>query len=313
MKSSFSSLTVPAKLLILLFFILSSFLLTVLISFVLAIPIFGVNLFTNPEVLHLYTDPDYISLHKFLQISQAIGIFILPSILAAYTFRTPGASFFHSGRKVHIYSLVVSGLVFILAMPLIGNLIEYNQQIQLPDFMRGIENWMIKQEESRKALTEAFLNSTELKQFLLNLLLFGIVASIGEEMMFRGVVQRLFTDWAKNVHWGVIISALLFSTFHFQFYGFIPRFLMGLYLGYIMLWAGSIWIPIFAHFINNAVSVILYYLYHRNILENDPEQFGTFNNIWVIWLSVFLSVTAFVSIYKLEIRRPVGKINIKGK
>ena len=84
----------------------------------------------------------------------------------------------------------------------------------------------------------------------------AILPAIGEELLFRGVFQRLLTEWTRNIHWGIILAALLFSFFHFEFYGFLPRFLLGVFFGYLFVWTSSIWVPILAHFTNNFIIVV---------------------------------------------------------
>lgn len=84
----------------------------------------------------------------------------------------------------------------------------------------------------------------------------ALCPAITEEFFFRGALQRLIGKWNPNPHFVIWSAAILFSAFHLQFYGFIPRMLLGAYLGYLLLWTRSIWIPVFAHFINNATAVI---------------------------------------------------------
>jgi membrane protease YdiL (CAAX protease family) len=96
---------------------------------------------------------------------------------------------------------------------------------------------------------------------MLNILLVGFVASIGEELLFRGIIQRFFARYSNNFHLAIWATALLFSLTHFQPEGFIPRFLMGALLGYFFVWTGSLWASILAHFCFNSMQVLIFYFF----------------------------------------------------
>jgi hypothetical protein len=123
-----------------------------------------------------------------------------------------------------------------------------------------------------------------------NLVLVAIIPAIGEELVFRGVLQKLFGEWTKNKFMGIWISAILFSAMHLQFYGFIPRMLLGALLGYSLLWTGSIWIPILGHFVNNAFAVLLTYLEQRGKISSSIETLGTSSDTRQVVLVSFVLV-----------------------
>src|SRR5690606_2422366 len=116
--------------------------------------------------------------------------------------------------------------------------------------------WMKVQELQMEKITEKILQVTSFSGLLLNLLVIAIIPAIGEELLFRGCLQPVFHRWTKNIHIAIWITAIIFSAIHVQFYGFIPRMLMGAVFGYMLYWGRSIWLPIIAHFINNATAVI---------------------------------------------------------
>jgi membrane protease YdiL (CAAX protease family) len=125
-----------------------------------------------------------------------------------------------------------------------------------------------------------------------NLLMIAILPAIGEELLFRGVLLRLFREWTKNVHVAIIITALLFSFIHFQFYGFLPRFLMGVLFGYLVYWSGSLWVSVIAHFVNNGTAVIVAWLGARYFPNLDFNTFGSTHNPWILVASG--TITALV-------------------
>ena len=131
-----------------------------------------------------------------------------------------------------------------------------NQQMELPSFMEGIEHWMRTREDEAERLTLLLLSEKGIGALLANLLVVALTAGITEEFLFRGAFQRILERWTSNPHWVIWIAACLFSAFHMQFYGFLPRMLLGVYFGYLLYWSRNIWIPVFAHFTNNAFAVI---------------------------------------------------------
>jgi len=115
----------------------------------------------------------------------------------------------------------------------------------------------------------------------------GVLAAVGEELIFRGLFQKLLTGMLKNPHMAILVTAILFSAFHFQFFSFLPRFVLGLILGYLMYLGRSIWFPIIAHFVNNAMGVIYYYFNSKGSTDDMLEEIGT---------STMLPMTALISL-----------------
>jgi membrane protease YdiL (CAAX protease family) len=135
----------------------------------------------------------------------------------------------------------------------------------------------------------------------------AFLPSIGEELLFRGVIQRIFTNWTRNYHWGIWISALLFSALHMQFYGFIPRMFLGVLFGYLLVWSGSMWLPIIAHFINNAVAVVAMYLIDKELLSPEIEEIGTTSDSYYMAAVSLLLIVVFM----LMIKRQNSEVNPK--
>ena len=115
---------------------------------------------------------------------------------------------------------------------------------------------MKAQEALAEQLTNLLLSGDGLMNLLANLLVVAVMAGITEEFLFRGALQRIIGKWTSNHHIVIWTAAIIFSAFHMQFYGFLPRVLLGAYFGYLLYWSRNIWIPVFAHFVNNAFAVI---------------------------------------------------------
>jgi len=205
---------------------------------------------------------------KLLQIFQSIGLFIIPGFVMMYFFTDNSPNVFKTNRKIFIFFFGFGVLVLFISMPGINFIYELNKNFAFPDSMQGLAQTLKDQEQELENLTKLFLKTDSVEGLLVNLLMIGIIPAIGEEFFFRGAIQRLFQDWFKNSHTAILVSAVIFSAFHLQFYGFFPRIVLGIMLGYSFLYSGTIWIPVVLHFINNSMIVLVYYIFPENISEN---------------------------------------------
>lgn len=211
----------------------------------------------------------------------AICVFLIPALLCAAIFHKSPRSYFKLNTAIDLKFVLLASALIILIQPAINVISIWNQQLVLPEFMAGVEASMKAAEKAAEAMTlKLILSDNSVSSLLANLLVIAVFAAIVEEFFFRGVIQQLFQKITQNAHLGIWISAIIFSAIHMQFYGFVPRVLLGALLGYLFLWSGSLWIPIIVHFVNNALTVILFRSYHSNPIY---EKIGT-NETW--WLSV---------------------------
>ncbi len=257
------------------FVIVISFLFFLLISMLAAIPIFGIDSLLDIPTLHDATRPENIRILKYLQVVQSTGLFIVPPFVLAWLFHGKIAAYLNMDKKPDISSLFLVAAMIIIALPFINFIGEWNMQMQFPEWLSGMERWMKNAEENAAELTEAFLKVETTGGMIFNLFMIAFLPAIGEELLFRGVIQRIFTRWTRSYHGGIWISAILFSALHIQFYGFIPRMLLGVLFGYLLVWSGSIWLPVTAHFINNGFAVIALFLVDKNVLNPRVEDIGS--------------------------------------
>ena len=245
-------------------------------------------------------DPSTIAPYKTLQIINAICAFILPCILYLFMVSNEKLKYIglQSWRSKFSFPLVLI-LVFV-ALPAINWLSEMNQIMVFPDFLSDLEQWFRHYEKEAQVMTEAFLATKTVSGYLLNLFMVGVLAAVGEELMFRGIIQRIMGDMWKNKHTAIWVTAFLFSAMHMQFYGFIPRLLLGAMLGYLLLWSGSLWLPILAHFINNATAVTLSYLSNIGVLPEGSEDIGGLENILLSMGSIVVTLGILYLVRKFE-------------
>lgn len=237
---------------------------------------------------------------KFYQIVNQIGMFIVPAMLFAFLVSNNTFSYLTLNKPPKLISVLIGGLVIYAVLPFNGWVQEINTSITLPEFLSGVEEWMKMKEEQAKVLTEAFLVADTIPGLMVNLIIIAVIPALGEELIFRGILIRLFNDLVKNIHIAVVMSAIVFSSIHLQFYGFFPRFILGLLLGYMFVYTRNLWVPIFVHFINNASSVIIYYLHENGYINIPMEDFGTTQNVVYIIGSFLISIWLMIIIYQKE-------------
>ena len=235
------------------------------------------------ELLRVMSDinsPQGVGIMRIMQIVQSFILFIIPAFIIAWVFSAQKSAYL-SLRKVPLKIILAGGFILLLAGPFINLSASLNESIKLPEFLKSLEDWMRFKEDAAKGIIEKFLMDGRYYMLLYNIFLIAILPAIGEELIFRGVLQNIFVRWTGSIHAGILITGLLFSFIHFQFYGFFPRALLGILFGYLLYWSGSIWVPVFAHFTNNAMSVILYFFIARNQIDMSDAEFGAGQGEWV--------------------------------
>ncbi len=300
-RGSFTDTHPFGKILLSAIIILSCFLLFSLIGTIAAVIVFDIDLFRLSQVTNNLSDPVSIRLLKFLQVVQSMGLFIVPPFLIGFFLHSGTREFLSLGRTPLLTGLLLSAAVMISAVPMINFLGKLNSGIHLPDLLQGVEDWMRRMEEQAESITDSFLQFRAPGDLWINLFVIAVLPGIGEELLFRGVIQRLFSEWTRSVHWGILITAVLFSMSHVQFFGFIPRLLMGVLFGYMLVWSGSLWYPVIAHFTNNALAVVYYYLAAEGRVGRELEEVGaTPDKFYLVAVSLIMSGLLLYVLYKRE-------------
>ena len=221
---------------------------------------------------------------KWLQLLQSVATFLLPALAGAYLWSSTPMQWLHLDSKPSWQEALAAVVVMLLAIPGINLLSAWNQQMVLPEWMSGIEQWMRMQEDAAAQLTEQFLRVDTVGGLLVNIGLMALLPAVGEELTFRGVVQGMFT---RNRHVAIWATAAIFSFVHMQFYGFLPRMLLGAMFGYMLWWTGSLWVPMLMHFVNNCAAVVVAYLAYNHLEEGRAEMLDTIGTEDTILLGVF--------------------------
>lgn len=195
-----------------------------------------------------------------MTVIQNVGIFIIPAFITA--------RIFNNGRTLKTLHLNVAPkwshigmmlLLYVASIPMMNVLVAWNEDMRLPEAMSGIERWLRMREDAAALATEQMLDISTVGQLIVAIFSVGILTGMGEELIFRGSLQRLMTERGVSIHLSIWVTAFIFSAIHLQFYGFVPRLLLGAYFGYLAIWSGSLWLPIMAHALNNSIAVAAYY------------------------------------------------------
>jgi len=250
--------------------------------FLLLFIVGGVTIFTSLALIAGKMSGFEVGTREYFYIVQTIsafGTFLVPALLFGYC---TSKEWFSYSDADQVVSPPMVGYVVVLSLfilPVIAFLGYVNEQIILPDFMHNIEVWMQRMEQESKALMQVLTANSNFLILAVNIGVMALLPALFEEFLFRGTIQQFFFKWFANKPVAIIVTAFIFSAIHLQFYGFLPRFLLGIYLGYLFVWSNSLWLPIIAHFMHNTNSLIFdYSAQQRGIdLESlDPSQLTGF-------------------------------------
>lgn len=158
--------------------------------------------------------------------------------------------------------LLVVAVLIIVTLPFMSTIIAWNAGTHFPAALHDFEVWARASEDRAAVLTKFLTNFNSPARFWVGVLVIGLVPAVAEELVFRGVIQKNLVRWFSP-HVGVWLGAAIFSAIHMQFFGFVPRFVLGLVLGYLYLWSGNILVSMAAHFTQNAFQLVILYLAQR--------------------------------------------------
>jgi hypothetical protein len=239
---------------------------------------------------------------KRMQLIQSLVLFVGSPLLLAFLWSEKPLIYLQlkTTNKPSLYVLVA--FTMIAAIPFINLLTELNRQISLPEILAPIENWMRATELQLEEITLKMLNVNTISDLIFNLFLISVMAGLGEELFFRGILQKIFGEW-RNTVLAIWLAAFIFSAIHLQFYGFFPRMLLGAFFGYLLFWSGNLWLPILAHTINNGLGVLFYYLKFNGVQVPDLDTIGTGNTLYLSAISFVVTVFCILKIRKTLVSR----------
>lgn len=213
-----------------------------------------------------------------------------------------------SSQPVPVPAIFIFVFVLQIAfLPFNSYLASMNEYFPLPHRLSRLESVLKEMERSAQQITEFLAKTDTLPQLFMNILVIGVIAGIGEELIFRGIILRKMLKKLNNVHQAVWYSAILFSAIHFQFYGFLPRVMLGALFGYLYVWTGNIRIPIAAHIFNNTLAVILFHLIHKGVVSPELEKMDSIPLPWVVASTVVFIVLLY-TFYHQQRKKTPGRL-----
>ena len=224
-----------------------------------------------------------------------LSTFLLPVlVLLSLLYYNKWTSIVKLTTPTNIGLLILGVFWLLLSYPFIEWLYTVNKAIPLPQ-------WMNTMEDSTNEIVINLLGTPDIGLLFLNLLVMAILPALGEELVFRGVVQPNLIKMVSNYHIAIWITAFIFSAIHMQFQGFLPRMVLGALLGYLSFWSKNLWFPIIAHFFNNAIQVVAFFIVKKNNIEidlNNNFEFPIY--ILIISLILFLGIGWYFYRYFLQ-------------
>jgi membrane protease YdiL (CAAX protease family) len=292
MKGLLKAKSPGMQFLILISFALASFFIIGLIGTVILSQVSGMSLDTMSDPSKWdYNSTTLITVIRGMQVIQFISLFLIPTFLCAWLFSTNSKKYLGLQMPSNLGYFLVGVGVMLLAIPAVNFLGEINRQVQFP---AGIANWMKEQEAEAAKTIKALLSKHTIKDLLLNIITVAGLAAVGEELLFRGIAQRLLIKMFKNPWAGIIVAAFLFSAMHIQFYGFVPRFVLGILLGVIYWYSGSLWTAMLAHFMYDAVLIIVVYFNPASLNDENTLNLSNVALIAVVSLTLVVSLVLWM-------------------
>ena len=259
--------------------------------------LFDIGNIKNINLAEKLNNEKFIDLLKSIQIVNAIGTFIIPTVIFYHLRGENLKKGIKMNNNIKFYDILNLFLLSIIMIPIANAFGYLNSKIILPDFLYFIENI----ENQTILLTEKFLEMKSLLDLIQMIFIIGITASICEEFLFRGVIQNLLIEKLNSVHYSVLISALIFSIFHLQFSAILPRFILGIIIGYVYLNYKNLIHPILLHFSYNSTLVILSFLGQKEFFSNNIEEIGTETN-YSILIFIVISLMILYQNYRKVIK-----------
>lgn len=202
----------------------------------------------------------------------SLGAFLLVPLLFIYrNLNLNSRTFFTYPSQVY-QPIVMTVFIMFSFMVVNSVFIDWNRNLEFPEFLNWFEQYAISKEGELELLTRYITSFQNPGQFLLGLIIIAVLPAIGEELLFRGLIQNLFASALKNYHLAIWIAAVIFGAMHMQFYGLVPRILLGALFGYLYFWSGHLSIAMLAHFINNGFTLALLYIGQIGWIEYDPAS-----------------------------------------
>ncbi|MEQ9285484.1 MAG: type II CAAX endopeptidase family protein [Cyclobacteriaceae bacterium] len=204
-----------------------------------------------------------------VQFFTSLSAFVLVPLYFVWRYENSQFDRYFQWNNINPSAIAATGFLVLAFMVVNSIFIEWNMNVQFPE---GINEIAREMEDRGKLLTDFFTNFDSVPYFIFSLIVIAVVPAVGEELLFRGVIQRQILRISGNAHIAVWLAAIFFSAFHFQFFGFVPRMLLGALFGYLFVYSGNLFYPIIAHFVNNGFTLAMIYMHQNEWVSYDIEN-----------------------------------------
>lgn len=239
-------------------------------------------------------------------ILQDILVFILPALATAMLSTRLPARLLAIEKFPPLPVVLVAIATMIFSIPAMNAVVEWNNSIELPESMAPIMEQMRAMEDAASQSIQKMIGGSGVGSLIMSILIIGIFAGFSEEIFFRGAMQRLL-GCRLGVHAAVWTTAIVFSLVHLQFFGFVPRMILGAFFGYLLVWSGSLWLAVIAHAFNNSLVVVFQWLQNSGTISTDINKVGvesaSGSNIVLCIASILLVVAGIYTLRKLTLSK----------
>jgi hypothetical protein len=230
---------------------------------------------------------------------QDVFALVVPAIVTAVVITRRPAEFLAVKTAPQFKSIIIAILTLIAATPAMNLIIHWNESISLPESMSAFEQELKMLEESSRLSVQILQGENTVLNLIVSILIIGVAAGFSEELFFRGTLQNLIHTGGYKSHYAIWITAIVFSALHLQFYGFVPRILLGAYFGYVLIWTRSLWVPISVHAFNNIAYIVAQWV---ATAKGEPtsqfDEIGTGSSWFFVPVSILLTVCGLTILYR---------------
>lgn len=254
MKEIYLSLTLKKRLLLLLLLFVAAYM---MVSVIGALVIFKFGTDSTPAM-------------RILTVVQDMVLFIFPAVATAMMVTRTPATLMELDRKPDGVFLLVAVVAMIASVPVMNLIVDLNEMVPLPAKWEAVLRPL---EDNARHMIEVLEGAHTFPNLIMSVLIVAVLAGLSEEILFRGAFQRLMATGGVGGHTAVWVAAIVFSMMHLQFYGFVPRVLLGAFLGYALLWGRSLWVPVILHALNNTIYIVSQWVAGDEMNVSDPIGF----------------------------------------
>ena len=267
-----------------------------LLTFVAGAVITG---FASGIIMNLGGEGKMVAMMRIATVVQDIFMLILPALVTALIVTRQPVRLLALAPMPTGRMTLLAIVVMLVASPAMSWIIRLNASLHLPESMAEIEAALRAMEDAAEGTVQMMLGAHTPGNLIMNVLIIGVMAGFSEELFFRGALQRLLGTTRMSRNAAVWVAAIVFSAVHFQFFGFVPRMLLGVFFGYLLVWSGSVWLPMLIHTLNNTLFVVLQHFTG----SGDPQLGEAGEGTAAVVMSVLLTAAGIWLLYR---QRTVG-------